>query len=344
MSRKWHAGAVLFATVVLGAFVWMRVSVEAQLRNAAPVAEGERFSQTAVAPASSGASEEGAAAEGAEGGVKAGEAAAEDSPYRFETWQDARDYWAGMLAAEFDRLQKADPHGHPLDHAFAAKRVVSAYIFKEKKDPALFEAIKKFLPLRGHPDGTQPHRIPRSAMGTIKMLIHAGRLPPDILNYRTTVVGGRVISHPRHERLIVTYRVKAPLTDEGRAQIARFEAEVLGLEKRAASAPQDVSLQEQLQASRASLEDLKKPVYVEYTSSFGPRSKDYPGYTERRIDLGVIDSADLGGADSSDGSAVESEAFPIADGASFSYSYPSRGAVRFSEEDLGVTDGAIVTE
>ena len=331
MSRKWHAGAVLFATVVLGAFVWMRVSVEAQLRNAAPVAEDERVSQTAVAPASSGASEakRGVAAEGAEGGVKAGEAAAEDSPYRFETWQDARDHWAGMLAAEFDRLQKADPHGHPLDHTFAASRYVHSYLWREKKDPALYEAIKGFLPLKGHPDGTQPHRMPRSVQDPVKMLIHAGRLPSDILNYRTTVVGGRVISHPRHERLIVTYRVKAPLTDEGRAQVARFEAEVLDLEKRTASAPQDVSLQEQLRASRASLEDLKKPVYVEYTSSFGPRSKDYPGYTERRIDLGVIDSADLGG---SGGGRLSRRNIPSATADGFRILIPAEGLSGFPKK------------
>ena len=296
MSRKLRFGALIFAALLLAAFIWMRIAVEGRDGPDPSAKEGPETARDQQTKSAVSSTIDAAEAENSDNG--SGETAdsalveaAEDSPYSFTKWEDVADHLAELVAKEYDALLLNPPfkYNNPIALIAPAFENVMSRVVDNQEDPALFEAIKFYLPLTGATDETQPpHRMPISEQDPLKFMIRAGRLSPDVLKVRRRLPNGEIYMADKHEEVIVTYKVEVPMSAERQAMIANLEEKVIALEKRTSANPGDPQLQAELNSYRGDLEYLKGSIYTTYESGSGPMNKDHPKYRVTRIDLGVI--------------------------------------------------------
>ena len=192
MPRKMRIGAALFAALLLGTFVWLRIATKNRMDFDRPAEDNSVAAGMQTPPSSTGGGEEDSdedpsydseeTKDEAKSGAPAG---GSESPYRFESWEDAADLLAEMVAEQYDALllNPPKPYNSPIAMAAPAYRNVMDSIYEHGELPALREALKPFLPITGIADADQPpHRMPKSEFDGVALLVRASRLPASIMN------------------------------------------------------------------------------------------------------------------------------------------------------------------
>ena len=300
MSRKIRIAAALFAALILAVFAWLWIDAEADKNSAPPNTAPPEAALTETPPEPPSIQAEDSDGEANEAAANAVDAyASQDSPYRFESWEDTADHIAELVGQEFDKLLLTESYNHPAELAPRAFMDTIERFWNGSKEHltpenrALHDAVFPFMPVKYSLLEDGPHRMPTSEFTSFHLLVRAGRLSPDMLKIHIRLPNGEKYTAERNERVVVTYQIDHSMNAELQERISALEARALDLEAQLSATPGGVDLQTRLDNARMMLERSKKNLITTHRREMGAVNRGQPGFKITEMDLGTLRAEDL---------------------------------------------------
>ncbi len=227
------------------------------------------------------------------------------SKYQFQSSEDALNYYAKMVGDEADRLRNdpsiTPPPGRNKDgemiyddkyvswedawYGGVAASLALSKIFENDENPELKKALLPFINEWEPQDWSPPH-----------LMVRAGKWPSAVLRDDVMLPNGQIIDLNTmiDKRVVIKYRIKSELTDEGRQFLLQFEKRGEEIETLLASGniseTKSAALQKELTDIQMGLAEAREPQYTEYVRSYAKFNGDDVSELEEVVfDLGVIE-------------------------------------------------------
>ncbi len=287
MSRKTQLTAAVLAAVLLGAFLLLWILSMKGGDSEAPMAEvggGEAEKQTPPAPRVQ-------PKEPPKETPKMDDEA-DAGPYNFKRWEEAADYMAELMGQEYDRLVEAGVEPPPYSSlAQVAYNNVRKRIFEDKEDPALYNALRPYIPYAPSVPMEKRTRdaIPSEEYGSTEFLVRAGRLPRTALQSKMTLPNGETYYVDKKEELYITWQ-KSRISPKQKQALARLETARGELERRLKQTPGDQQTKKKLADILGSIEKVRSAASVTTYEAVLMKGVDpaHPKYKFTFLDLGDI--------------------------------------------------------
>ena len=296
MSRKTYLTAAVLAAVLLGVFLLLWVLSMKDSGGEARMAESgsvETEKQTPPAPRVQ-------PKEPPKETPKMDDEA-DTGPYNIKNWREALDLMAELVGQEYDRLVEAGvkpPQYQSL--SLMAYQNFQKRVFEDKEDPALYNALRPFLPYAPSVpmEKRTEDRMPSGEFGPDELLVRSGRLPRTALQSKMTLPNGETYYVDKKEELYITWQ-KSLISPKQKQALARLETARGELERRLKQTPNDQQAQKKLADILASIEKVRSANVTTYEAVL-MKGVDpaHPNYKFTFLDLGDIGKSEEESGDS----------------------------------------------
>ena len=239
-------------------------------------------------------------------------------PSHFATMDDARDFFARLVAEEFDLLDADESIVVPEMSEEAAKRRAEfrkrvmesfdnnpeARLWDDNNPDAprirelaamALENVHDRVMVGEEYAGLRTTLMPlfRSGLNPLSVLVRAGRLPEEVLYSKVKLPNGNIYNLLPNTELVVKYQLKTILTKRGHRRILETEQKERDLLSRLVgdnlSKSEASKLKGELTSVQQELARLRKPVYKSHQSKYKRGSPDHIDFKRIELDLGVLD-------------------------------------------------------
>ena len=242
-------------------------------------------------------------------------------PSHFATMDDARDFFARLVAEEFDLLEADESIVFPEMSEEAAKRRAE---FRKRVMESFDNNPEARLWDDNNPDAPRIRELAAMALENVydrvatgfedeyaglwkallplfdsgfdgmSLLVRAGRLPEEVLYSKVKLPNGDIFNMLPNRKLVINYQVKGKLTKRGHRKLLENEQKELDLLSRLAggnlSESEASKLNGELTRVQQELERLRKPVYIDKSSGHMRGDSDHIDFKTIELNLGVLDT------------------------------------------------------
>lgn len=242
-------------------------------------------------------------------------------PSHFATLDDARDFFARLVAEEFDILEADGSIVLPEMSEEVAKRKAEfqkeimesfdnnpearLWIHKNPDAPRIreiaaiaLENVHDRVMVGEEYAGLRTALMPlfKSGLNPMTVLVRAGRLPEEALYSKVKLPNGKIFNQLPNTELVVKYQLKAKLTKRGHRRILETERKEFDLLSSLAggnlSESEASKLNGELTSVQQELARLRTPVYFNHQSKHRRGTPGHIDFKRIELNLGVLDIED----------------------------------------------------
>ena len=246
-------------------------------------------------------------------------------PSHFATLDEARDFFARLVAEEFDILEADESIVFPwLEEPMSEEAAKRRAEFRKRVMESFGNNPEARLWDDNNPDAPRIRELAAIALENVydrvatgfedeyaglwdallplfdsgfdgmSLLVRAGRLPEEVLYSKVQLPNGKIFNMLPNTELVINYQKKGKLTKRAHRKLLENEQKELDLLSRLAggnlSESEASKLNGELTSVQQELARLRKPVYINRQSKYTRGDSDHIDFKRIEMNLGVLDT------------------------------------------------------